>query len=109
KNKHIDTFSSLLTKGNLHLPKSCETEVTDSTVSPFSDRLMLLQTGFFFGVAVTYFNAALISSMRADIAVNNEKAALASLWIFNRIGKEMIDNQWMEQPPQADDRKRLDH
>jgi hypothetical protein len=109
KNKHIDTFSSLLTKDNLHLPKSCETEVTDSSVSPFSERLMLLQTGFFFGVAVTYYNAALISSMRADISAHCEKAALNSLWIYSRIGKDMIDNQWMEQPPQADDRKRLDY
>jgi len=108
-NKHITTFSSLLAKENIHLPKSVETEVINSTTSPFSDKLMLLQTGFLYGVAVTYFNAALISSMRADIAAHNEKAALASLWIFNRIGKEMIDNQWMEQPPQADDRKRLDY
>ncbi|MGX1372929.1 hypothetical protein RKD56_000007 [Priestia megaterium] len=108
KNKHIDTFSSLLIKDNLHLPKSCETEITNSTVPPFSDRLMLLQTGFFFGVAVTYYNAALIASMRADISAHCEKAALNSLWIYSRIGKDMIDNQWMEQPPQADDRKRLD-
>ncbi|NER44407.1 DUF3231 family protein [Bacillus megaterium NBRC 15308 = ATCC 14581] len=106
---HITSLSSLLTKENIHLPKSVETEVTNSTVSPFSDRLMLLQTGFFYGVAVTYYNAALISSMRADIAIINEKAALTSLWMFNRIGKEMIDNQWLEQPPQADDRKRLGH
>lgn len=108
KNKHIDIFSSLLTKDNLHLPQSCETEVTNSNISPFSDRLMLLQTGFFFGVAVTYYNAALIASMRADISAHCEKAALDSLWIYSRIGKDMIDNQWMEQPPQADDRKRLD-
>ncbi|MGG0453349.1 DUF3231 family protein [Priestia megaterium] len=108
-NNHITSLSSLLTKENLHLPKSVETEVTNSTVSPFSERLMLLQTGFFYGVAVTYYNAALISSMRADISIINEKAALTSLWMFNRIGKEMIDNQWLEQPPQADDRKRLDY
>jgi hypothetical protein len=108
-NSQITSFSSLLTKENIHLPKSVDTEVTNSTVSPFSDKLMLLQTGFFYGVAVTYYNAALISSMRADISVINEKAALTSLWMFNRIGKEMIDNQWLEQPPQADDRKRLNH
>ncbi|MBY0200396.1 DUF3231 family protein [Priestia megaterium] len=107
KNKHIDIFSSLLTKDNLHLPKSCETEITNSTISPFSDRLILLQTGFLFGIAVTYYSAALIASMRADISAHCEKAALNSLWIYSRIGKDMIDNQWMEQPPQADDRKRL--
>jgi len=107
KNKHIDVFSSLLTKDNLHIPKSVETEVTNSTVSPFSDRLILLQIGFFFGVAVTYYNTAVIASMRADISAHCEKAALNCLWIYSRIGKAMIDNQWMEQPPQADDRKRL--
>ncbi|WP_427125993.1 hypothetical protein ACQCPQ_18670 [Priestia megaterium] len=46
--------------------------------------------------------------MRADISAHCEKAALDSLWIYSRIGKDMIDNHWLEQPPQADDRKRLD-
>jgi len=68
---------------------------------------MLMQAGFLFGVAVTYFNAALISSMRVDIAAHCEKAALESLWIFNRIGKVMVDNQWMEKPPQADSRTKI--
>lgn len=109
KNKHIDVFSPLLAKDNLHLPKSLETEITNSTVSPFSDKLMLLQIGFFFGVAVTYYNAAVIASMRADISAHCEKAALNCLWIYSRIGKEMIDNHWMEQPPREDDRKKLDN
>ncbi|MFF2444804.1 DUF3231 family protein [Priestia megaterium] len=106
-NKRIGVFSSLLSKDNLHLPKSVETEITNSPVSPFSDRLILLQAGFFYGVAVTYYNAAVIASMRADISAHCEKAALDCLLIYSRIGKEMIDNHWMEQPPQADDRKRL--
>ena len=107
KNKNIKAFSNLLAKENLQIPQSLETEVTDSTVSPFSDKLMLMQAGFLFGVAVTYFNAALIASMRVDIGAHCEKAALESLWAFNRIGKVMIDKQWMEQPPQADARKKL--
>ncbi|MGF9891386.1 DUF3231 family protein [Priestia megaterium] len=107
KNKNIKAFSTLLAKENLQIPQSLETEVTDSTVSPFSDKLMLMQAGFLFGVAVTYFNAALIASMRVDIAAHCEKAALESLWAFNRIGKLMIDNQWMEKPPQADSRTKI--
>lgn len=106
-NSHITSFSNLLTKENFHVPKLVEAEITNSTISPFSEKLMLMQTGFFYGVAVTYHNAALISSMRADISALNEKAALNSLWIFNRIGKEMIANQWLEEPPQADDHKSL--
>lgn len=108
KNKHIEGFSSLLIKDNLHLPQTLETEITNSTVSPFSDKLMLLQTGFLFGVAVTYYNASVISSMRADISVHCEKAGLNSLWIYSRIGKSMIDHKWMEEPPRAEDRKKLD-
>ncbi|MFP7225388.1 DUF3231 family protein, partial [Priestia filamentosa] len=108
KNKHIEGFSSLLIQDNLHLPQSLETEVTNSTVSPFSDKLMLLQTGFLFGVAVTYYNASVISSMRADISAHCEKAGLNSLWIYSRIGKSMIDHKWMEEPPRAEDRKKLD-
>lgn len=107
KNKHINVFSAVLAKENLQVPQSLETEVTNSTVSPFSDKLMLMQSGFLFGVAVTYFNAALISSMRFDISAHCEKAALDSYLAFSRIGKVMVDKQWMEQPPQADSRTKL--
>ena len=42
---------------NLPVPKSWETEVTTSTDSPFSDKLMLYHIGFLFQAAQNYHGA----------------------------------------------------
>ncbi|SHR50642.1 Protein of uncharacterised function (DUF3231) [Mycobacteroides abscessus subsp. abscessus] len=43
--------------------------------------------------------------MRADIAMLCEKAILDDLLVYGSFGKLMIMNNWMEQPPNSDDRK----
>lgn len=47
-NKHIALFSSVLHANNLRIPKSLMSEVTDSTIAPFSDKLMLFHAGALF-------------------------------------------------------------
>lgn len=41
--KHIEIFESLLSNDHLPQPKSEEAEITNSTIAPFSDRLMIYQ------------------------------------------------------------------
>jgi len=47
-NEQIQAFSKIMQADNLPSPKSWETEVTTSTDSPFSDKLMLYHIGFLF-------------------------------------------------------------
>ena len=54
KQKHIDTFSQLLTKDQLPAPPLWGSDVSDSTVPPFSDKLMMSLIGFLFGTAIAY-------------------------------------------------------
>ena len=104
KNKHIMTFSSILSKDNLNFAKLLDTEITNSTIPPFSDKLMAFHVGFLFSAAISYYGTALIASMRADIAVLCEKAILEDFMIYSRFGKLTINNKWLEQPPEADSR-----
>ncbi|MCH1627643.1 DUF3231 family protein [Ferdinandcohnia quinoae] len=109
KNKHIAKFSQLLLEDDLHTPRSLETEITNSTVAPFSEKLMLFHSGFLIAAAISYYGTAAVACMRADIAVHCEKSILDDLIVFAAFGKLMIKKKWLEQPPEASDRNFLPH
>ena len=50
-NGQIKALSKIMQSDNLPVPKSWETEVTTSTSSPFSDKLMMYHIGFLFQAA----------------------------------------------------------
>ncbi|MEH7413857.1 DUF3231 family protein [Neobacillus drentensis] len=107
KQKHIETFSQLLTKDQLPAPPLWDSDVSDSTVPPFSDKLMMYLTGFLFGTAIAYYGAGLGGTMRSDLALNYEQFILEDLKFAEDWTDVMIKNQWLEQPPKAVDRKKL--
>ncbi|WP_225228584.1 DUF3231 family protein [Bacillus sp. PS06] len=102
--KHIGLFSSILHKNDLHTPTSLDLEITDSTVAPFSDKLMLFHVGTLFNMAITYYTYAAVSSLRADLVVHCETAISRDFKILAQFSHLMIKNKWLEQPPTADDR-----
>ncbi|WP_342043814.1 DUF3231 family protein [Bacillus sp. OTU2372] len=106
-NKHMSNFSNLLLTEDLHLPSTYDSEITNSNVSPFSDKLMLFHAGFLFAAAISYYGTAVIYSMRADIVTFCEKAILDDMLVYGSFGKLLIKKNWMEQPPNADDRKNI--
>ncbi|MEK5521919.1 DUF3231 family protein [Heyndrickxia sp. FSL W8-0423] len=105
KNKHIGVFSNLLLKEDLHSPRALEPEVVKSTISPFSDKLMLFHSGFLIAAAISYYGSAIVTSIRADITYHCEKAIFDDLLLYGVFGKLLIKKKWLEQPPFADDRK----
>jgi len=106
--KHIGIFSSILTENDLHIPKSLDLEITDSTIAPFSDKLMLFHVGTLFNMAITYYTYAAITSMRADLIVHCETAISRDFKILAQFTNLMIKNQWLEEPPIADDRMKTE-
>lgn len=71
--KNITAFSKILQADNLPAPKSLETEITISTDSPFSDKLMMYHIGFLSQVAQAYYGAGLAASMRMDLIAAYER------------------------------------
>jgi len=103
----IKTFAKIMQADNLPVPKSWETEVTTSTESPFSDKLMLYHMGFLFQAAQNYHGAGLASAMRTDLVTAYESTILNNLRVTKNWFDLMVQNKWLEQPPLAPNRKEI--
>jgi rubrerythrin len=104
-NKHVGVFSNLLLKEDLHSPSSLEPEIIHSTVAPFSDKLLLVHSGFLVAAAISYYGAAAVAVMRADLSLLCEKAIIEDIMLYASFGKLIIQKNWMEQPPESNDRR----
>jgi len=105
--KHIKVFSDYLVNSSLPIPMSFDQEVTDSTESPFSDKLMMYHFNLMIYSGVGNYGMAVSQSQRSDMAVDYSRL-LAEVLKYGEDGINiMINNQWLEQPPLAIDRKKL--
>jgi hypothetical protein len=105
--QQIQTFAKIMHGDNLPIPRSWETEVTTSTDSPFSDKLMMYHTGFLFQAAQVYHGTGLASAMRTDLITTFESIILKNLMVTKKWFNIMEKNKWLEQPPLAPNRKEL--
>jgi len=105
--KHIEVLSLLLRDDDLSAPATWDSEVTDSTIAPFSDKLMMQQIVSLIALSMANYGAALGASTRADVAADYSRL-MAEIAAFGEDGAQlMIKYGWLEQPPQAADRKEL--
>jgi hypothetical protein len=104
---HFGTFNNMLTKEELSSPKTLVSEVTNSTISPFSDKLMLFHIVSLVSAAIGYYGAGLAVSQRRDLAGEYAKF-MTEVGLYVEDGAELlIKYGWLEQPPLADDRESL--
>lgn len=105
--KDAESFDSILRQDNLPIPEKWDAEITESTVSPFSDKLMMFHAALLVNAALSYYGASLGSSFRSDILVNYLKvfthATEAGAICYN----VMVKHRWFEKLPEAIDRKSL--
>ncbi|MCM3569790.1 DUF3231 family protein [Neobacillus mesonae] len=103
----IETFEKLL-KVNHHFSGTPVTmEVTNSTISPFSEKLILFFISSSNQAAISTLGDALSVSMRKDIAAHYS-LFLTNVIRYSEEGlKLMVKRGWMEQPPQTIDRNEL--
>jgi hypothetical protein len=103
----VEDLTDLLLESDVPVPAAWDAFVTDSTVSPFSDKLML---GFIDQLAAFGFGLYALSataSLRTDIQVKYASIT-KKVAIYLKDGAElMIKNRWLEQPPTYPDRQKL--
>ncbi|MEI3604891.1 DUF3231 family protein [Pseudogracilibacillus sp. SE30717A] len=106
--KHFEVFSKILTEEYLPNAASLLTsEVTDSTETPFSDRLMMNFITVLISAGISAYGASMSLSARRDLGVMYSRLT-ADILQFSDDGAEiLIKNSWMEQPPIAANRKDL--
>ena len=103
----IQSFAEHLTSQDLPSPKLMDAHITDSTTSPFSDKLMMYHTSLAGNIAVQNFGVALSQMLRHDLAAEFIKL-IPLIGKFNNDGLNMlIDRGWFEEPFTAPDRKEL--
>lgn len=105
--KHFERFSNLLHQGNLPSPVLLDHLVTESTISPYSDKLMVAHKLDMFSMRVrTYGNSAAVNA-RPDIGLAYARSVLDVRRYVEDGASIMIEMGWLEQPPHAADRDEL--
>src|SRR5690606_4382352 len=105
--KHISVFGDYLKHNSLPVPMSFDHEVTDSTKSPFSDKLMLFHFGLMMYAGVGYYAAAISASRKSDLVVDFTRLSGETLTYAEDGVNILIANDWLEQPPLAISREEL--
>ena len=105
--KRIARLTSVLKDEDLPVPLQWRSEVTDSTESPFSDRLILFHIMSSIAFSVTASGFALGNCTRTDLLALFAKAIL-DLQSFGKDGFDlMIEKGWMEEIPLTADRNKI--
>ncbi|MBU3183086.1 DUF3231 family protein [Clostridium psychrophilum] len=103
----ISKLSDILLQSDVQPPSTWAGRATDSTITPFSDKLMMFITSLLNNTAVGYNALGTSFSLRSDL---HTKLALISKDAFDfakKGSKLMIEHKWMEEPPQMEDRNQL--
>ncbi|WP_102347695.1 DUF3231 family protein [Bacillus sp. Marseille-P3661] len=105
--KHIEVFRSYMEMNSLPVPMSIDQEVTDSTESPFSDKLMMFHFSLMIYAGIGNYGIAISESQRTDLVVDYSRLTMEILKYSEDGSNLMIANEWLEQPPLSADRKSL--
>jgi hypothetical protein len=97
----IEKLTSIFLDENIAIPSTSESFVTDSTVPPFSEKLMLNNVIFLFGVSISQDGSSLSYVMRHDLQAHFTGTLIESGKCAEDGLDILIQNRWMEQPPQA--------
>ncbi|SDH69139.1 Protein of unknown function [Alteribacillus persepolensis] len=105
--KHNEIFDSILRENDLPVPMASDTYVTESKVSPFSDRLMTFVVTSLIALGMGYYGTSISTSLRRDLTVHYDRLIHEILKYSEDGANILIDNGWMEEPPRASDRDEL--
>jgi hypothetical protein len=105
--KHIEIYSSVLNENDLPATVSWDNQVLNSTVSPFSDKLIMFHVNALAAGAIGYYGTSLSTSSRRDLSTNYLRILGEVLKYTEDAANIMIDYGWMEQPPKVVDHDKL--
>ncbi len=105
--KQIQTFNDILMREELLGNVSTSMEVTDSTVLPFSNRLVVTLFQALNTIDLTLIGHALAVSMRSDLAAYYQKYIIEIMAYSVKGFTLMVKRGWMQQPPHNPSRRDL--
>jgi len=106
-NKHIDIFTTVLREEDIPVPVINFTGVTNSIISPFSNKLMLYHISVLNAVGIANYGTMMSQCMRKDL-ITDCMRLVTEVGLYLEDGANLlIDNSWMEEPPKAVDHMEL--
>ncbi|WP_339148691.1 MULTISPECIES: DUF3231 family protein [unclassified Sutcliffiella] len=106
-NKHLNKFSTILTNEDIPAPMSWDSYVMDSTVAPFSDKLMMFHTTTLIAVGIGNYGTAAGTCHRMDLSATYTRLS-AEIALYAEDGANiLIKHAWLEEPPMAADHNAL--
>jgi hypothetical protein len=105
--KHFEVFSNLLKQEDIPAPMLWDSEVLNSTEAPFSDELMMFHTVALIGYGMGAYGLSLSTALRRDVSLTYTRLIAEVGQFLDDGAKIMIDNNWLEAPPQAPKRGEL--
>lgn len=106
-NKHIKKCSQQLNENHLPSPPLLDDQVSTSNFPPFSDRLMIWHKVDMFSMKIRSYANGVSLNGRRDIGAMYAKF-LMDISLYLEDGADIMMNQgWMEYPPEAPDRDEL--
>jgi len=105
--KKVEVLSKFYTDENIPVPAASDSFVTDSTAAPFSDKLMLFNIVMLFGASITQDSTGFANSMRHDLQAHFSGSAIETAKYAEDGLDILIENRWLEQPPQVIEHKEL--
>lgn len=105
--KQIKFLNDTLTNDDLPVASMINTEISTSTISPFSEKLILNLITMLNSTALTFIGHSLSTSSRVDLSVEYSKL-MVEIMQYGKEGMDLlIERQWFEEPPHAPNRKEL--
>ena len=97
--KIIKELTEVFSNDDIPIPSSSDSFVTDSIVSPFSEKLMLTHMLVLAASGVASLGMAISESLRVDLYAMYLKYIAEIMKYTQKGAKLMIENEWLEQSP----------
>lgn len=107
--KHAEVLRKHLVDDEIASPSVWDSTIERSITPPFSDKLMLYHTNALNSFGIGNYGLAIAASLRNDLVMDYTRLMTEVLKYAEDGANLMIDEGWLEQPPQATDFRALSH
>jgi len=97
--KTIKELTQIFLNEDIPVPSSSDYFVTDSTVAPFSEKLMLTHMLVLSSAGVASLGMALSENLRVDLETKYLTYISENMKFSKKGANILIDREWLEQPP----------
>ncbi|OIK16422.1 sugar isomerase [Bacillus sp. MUM 116] len=106
--KQVQVFNDLLKREELLGVVPVAMEVTDSTIAPFSNKLIVMLFHSLNAIDITLLGHSLSLSMRTDLVAQYQKFILEILLYSEQGFNILVNRGWLQKPPHAPNRRDLE-